>query len=262
MAYTRQTWTDDLTLVDAAHMSHIEDGIFNADAAAATAQAGLPPAVVNGQWLKGVGGAMQWQPIAVGDLAFAGQPNGVATLDGTGQVPSAQLRIPTITKIADITLGSAAATIDFTSIAATYAHLRLEWMLRGDTAAASTALYVRFNNDSGANYCTEVLTASVTTAGAQELASQNQIQIGSIAAATAPANWATAGDMDIPLYAGGWMKHVLVRGGYAVGITTTSLQPRWGAAVWASTAAINRITVLAAAGNLVAGSRVTLYGLN
>jgi len=52
----------------------------------------LPPVSVNGRWLKGgSSGAMSWQPIAVGDLSFAGQPSGVATLDASGKVPAAQL---------------------------------------------------------------------------------------------------------------------------------------------------------------------------
>jgi hypothetical protein len=63
MTYAKQTWVDNTTPVDAAHMSHIEDGI-------ATVEGEIPaiPAVVNGQWLKGVGGAMVWSAITPADV--------------------------------------------------------------------------------------------------------------------------------------------------------------------------------------------------
>lgn len=91
MAYSQQTWTDNVTPVDAAHMTHIEAGIAAVDAAS------LPQPVVNGQWIKGVGGAAVWSPIAVADVAGAqatsqkGAANGYASLDASGKVPAAQL---------------------------------------------------------------------------------------------------------------------------------------------------------------------------
>ena len=134
MAYTKQPWVDHTTPADAAHMNHIEDGIFNADGrglpagglagqilsklsstdyaaqwanalttlsgtlaarpAANTVPIGslyfatdngntyrsdgvstwalfsssVPAPVVNGQWVKGVGGAAVWSAIAQADL--------------------------------------------------------------------------------------------------------------------------------------------------------------------------------------------------
>lgn len=69
--YVKQTWTDSVTPVDGSHMSHIEDGVFNADANATTALARVQvPAVVNGQWLKGVGGAAVWSTITPADVGL------------------------------------------------------------------------------------------------------------------------------------------------------------------------------------------------
>jgi len=106
--YSKQTWVDNTTPVDASHMSHMEDGIANADAsltylgdyAAGTynngdvvvaadgfsyvcvkdgttsapvafpgSNGGIPLPVVNGQWIKGVGGAAVWAAIAPSDIA-------------------------------------------------------------------------------------------------------------------------------------------------------------------------------------------------
>lgn len=59
--YVKQPWVDNTTPVDATHMLHVEDGIFAADANATTALAqSLPQPVVNGKWIKGVGGVAVW----------------------------------------------------------------------------------------------------------------------------------------------------------------------------------------------------------
>jgi hypothetical protein len=64
MTYVQQTWTPNVTPVDAAHMNHIEAGI-----AAVEAEIPSIPAVVNGQWIKGVGGAAVWSAITPADVA-------------------------------------------------------------------------------------------------------------------------------------------------------------------------------------------------
>lgn len=88
MTYSKQTWTPNVTPVDAAHMQHIEDGI-------AAVEAEIPPplpAVVNGQWIKGVGGAAVWSPITVADVSGAeatankGANSGYAGLDASGSL--------------------------------------------------------------------------------------------------------------------------------------------------------------------------------
>ena len=48
MAYTKQTWTDNVTPVDKAHMDHIEDGLVTADANATTAVTGKQNAISYG----------------------------------------------------------------------------------------------------------------------------------------------------------------------------------------------------------------------
>jgi hypothetical protein len=78
-------------------MKHIEDGLVALDLVSA------PPAV-DGQWLKGVGGAAVWAGITQADVqgltaALAAkqatsekaQVNGYPSLDATGKVPAAQL---------------------------------------------------------------------------------------------------------------------------------------------------------------------------
>ena len=57
----------------------------------------LPTPIVNGQWIKGQGGAAVWSPITAADVSGAeaqankAQANGYASLDSGGKVPAAQL---------------------------------------------------------------------------------------------------------------------------------------------------------------------------
>lgn len=66
MTYTKTTWVASNTPVTAANMNHIEDGIVALDVAPKV------PTVVDGQWLKGVGGAAVWSAIAAADVLPAG----------------------------------------------------------------------------------------------------------------------------------------------------------------------------------------------
>jgi hypothetical protein len=117
------TYVDGTTPLDAAHMNALQQKVEKAaangypslDAAGKVPVAQLPGAgtlpspVVNGQWIKGVGGAAVWQPIAAADLPV-GVANGVAGLDAGGQVPLAQLHAVGSSPSASIT----AANTDIT----------------------------------------------------------------------------------------------------------------------------------------------------
>jgi hypothetical protein len=100
--YNPTDWVDNVTPVNEANMDHLEGGV-DANAAAIDAVdarvvvlEGRPvtPAVVNGSWIKGVGGAMVWSTIQAADVGGLtalldakvddtekGAANGVATLD-------------------------------------------------------------------------------------------------------------------------------------------------------------------------------------
>src|SRR5215471_11924980 len=95
MAYTRTNWVDGTTPVNASDLNNIETELVLLD--------GLPriPAVVNGQWLKGVGGVPVWSAIAAGDIpdisgtyqskAEKALANGYPSLDSGGKIPVGQV---------------------------------------------------------------------------------------------------------------------------------------------------------------------------
>jgi len=100
MPYTKVNWADGVTPENAANLGRMDQGIADAHALVPSAI----PAVVNGQWLKGSGGAMVWSAIAQSDVtglstaltakedkANKGVANGYAPLDATTKVPAANL---------------------------------------------------------------------------------------------------------------------------------------------------------------------------
>lgn len=186
---------------------------------------------------------------------------------GTGWIPGDVLTAAEFAKMAgafyDNVLGAPAASFDINPLPTWGSHLMLLAFLRGDTAAVNAYVGVRFNNDSGANYSYDGIKASGSTIAAfPEGTNQTEMAWGMM-----PANTATAGafgalSADVPNFrstAGhkpftsmSTHRETTASGGiflFDVG------------GIWASTAAITRITVFPFAGNFVAGSRLTAYVL-
>lgn len=168
-----------------------------------------------------------------------------------------------IGSISDTTLGSPAATVDITSIVATYAHLLLVVYGRCTTAAAVDYLAVRFNGDTAASYDFQILQGSGASASAAEQFAKTLADVGLMPANTAGANLFGAAVAFIPHYAGSSNNKAVV------GLSTeksgtggSSMVNHFGAAFWRSSAAINRITLLPdSASNFATGTRVTLFGM-
>lgn len=155
--------------------------------------------------------------------------------------------------IATQTLGSAAASITFSSIASTYTDLRLVIV---PTTSSVTNLAMRFNNDTAGNYSATQLGGDGGTA--TSTAGVNLTRI----------NWTYSGATSITIpnlytadifsYAGSTFKTVL----------QSSYQDRNGTgwienivSLWRSTTAINSILIFPTAGTLSIGTTATLYGI-
>lgn len=166
--------------------------------------------------------------------------------------------------LADSTLIGSAASFDFTSIPATFAHLLLVVYARSDTAAVSDSVIARFNGDTGANYDYQTAAAVATAVTAQEVFAATGVTLaGGMPGGTAGANLFGVTDILIPHYANALNNKVAhCRSGWKAGTATTNVQKRDADGYWRSNAAINRVTlVCSSGGNFVAGSRATLYGM-
>jgi hypothetical protein len=162
----------------------------------------------------------------------------------------------TYEKIATTTLGSAAATIEFTSISSAYTDLRIVLVATTDTGGKSPQL--RFNSDSGTNYSMTELTGNGSSAATNQQTNRNQVDLyysGSGTSATIPMMWT----IDIFSYAGSTFKTCL--------ITRSSDQNGSGevmreVSLWRNTAAITTILFrLSTSGNYATGTTATLYGI-
>jgi hypothetical protein len=180
----------------------------------------------------------------------------------TGDVTLASEYRKGIGAISDTTLGGSAANVDIASIVGTYAHLLIFAYARGDTAATNTALGVRLNGDAAANYDYQQLGGVGTGVVSGEQFAQTLMSAGFMPANTAGANLFGAHCIFIPHYAGSTNNKVAVSiSATKTGVTTATMFNYLVGAFWRSNAAINRITLLPAAGNFVAGTRVSLYGM-
>lgn len=176
------------------------------------------------------------------------QPDNVtlnASLSGTMQVKGGATRI----KIAEVVLGSAASSIDFTSIPSGYKFLEL---IGSVSVATDTTPVVRsyFNNDSTVgNYQTQFTNANSSTVAS----SVNTTSLALMTAGTV-----TAGDQiqihqTISNESG--INHI-----YS-GFAAQKVQTNICFGQWSNTTEINRITLTTQSGNnFNAGSRIQLWG--
>jgi hypothetical protein len=137
-------------------------------------------------------------------------------------------------------------------------------VLRSDTVAVNTtSLLIRFNNDSGANYDTQLLLGNAATVTASEtFAATSAAARSSCPPRRPPPGVAAMGTLVIPDYIDtNWNKVGLLTQAHKGGTSTGTIVQYNEAIFWRSSAAINRITLTPGAGAWAANSRVTLWGL-
>ena len=162
----------------------------------------------------------------------------------------------TMTLIETKTLGTAAASIEFTSIPQTFTDLVLLISTRNDNT--NFTLNVYFNTDTtGANYSVRRLTGNGTSAGSETFTGAF-FAYGNSSAATANTFGSSA--LYIPNYTSSSTKSV---SSDSVQENNATLAEQYlSAGLWTGTAAINRILIQpAVAPNFVAGSTNSLYGI-
>jgi hypothetical protein len=155
--------------------------------------------------------------------------------------------------IATTTLGTAAASITFSSIPATYTDLRLVVMCKptGDSTA-----YVQFNSDTGSNYSRVNLRGNGSSAASSQNANQSNgvgIQTSS-ATGTNPVLWT----LDVFSYAGSTYKTTLAS---ASNDQNGSGNLELTVGLWRNTAAITSLKLQTTIDNYDTGTTATLYGI-
>jgi hypothetical protein len=168
----------------------------------------------------------------------------------------------TFSKIASVTVGaSPVATIDFSSIPATYTDLCLKMSLRTNRAGTFDYVTISFNG-SAANFTLITLQGD---GGGGAAASYSRATfgvnfIGRADGATAVANTFANGEIYIPNYAGSQNKSSSTD--IVNEDNTVTAYQNMTAGLWSQTAAINQLTITNGTGNsYVQYSTATLYGI-
>ena len=155
----------------------------------------------------------------------------------------------TYTPIATTTLGSATATVDFTSISSAYTDIIC---VSTATASASAYTYITLNNDSASNYSNTYLSGDGTTAVSGRGSNQNNIIGFYLYSGASPAT----NIFHLMNYSNTTTnKTCLTR------FVDAAYESNARVSLWRSTSAINRITFTRASGNFQTGSTFTLYGI-
>ena len=159
--------------------------------------------------------------------------------------------------IATTTVGSGgAASMDFTSIPATYTDLML--VVSGRATTDNPTLYVYFNNDTtAANYTFRALNGDGASASSS---SATQAWFMRVVPSSATASTFSNGISYIPNYAGSTYKSVGTDSVTENNATTAQLQLNAG--LWSSTAAITSIKLDPYGTDFAEFSSASLYGIS
>lgn len=169
--------------------------------------------------------------------------------------------------ISSVTVGAGgAASIDFTSIPSTYTDLCVKYSLRTNYAASNAdRIKLTFNGSSSAIYSSRDINAAGSgtpgSAARSGLGYFFAFEAGASTAATATSNTFSNSEIYIPNYAGSANKSYSSDG--VTENNATAAEADLQAGLWASTAAINQITIVPYAGTLFNQySTAYLYGIS
>jgi hypothetical protein len=167
----------------------------------------------------------------------------------------------TYTLIQAQTLASAAATITFSSIPATYTDLMLRLSAR--KSGGGDTFKVQFNSDTATNYSNTTLTGNSSAASSTRNTSQVYVRAYGANESTFTANTFGSSEVYIPSYLVSQNKPIGI-----FGVTENNSAAadasfvNASAGLWRNTAAITSIVITdPAAGNFVTGSSFYLYGI-
>jgi hypothetical protein len=156
----------------------------------------------------------------------------------------------TFEAIATQTLGSAAASVTFSSIPGTYTDLVL---VAAAIGTGDLQIYGRVNGDSGSNYSNTFLAGNGTSASSIRQSSVTSFQGDYYLAVSADGGLTTYNFMNYSNTT--TYKTILARSGLGNKGTNAIVN------LWRNTAAINSITLTTSANNFAIGSTFSLYGI-
>jgi hypothetical protein len=203
---------------------------------------------------------------------FAGLTGAVILAPGSGIALSEAGQIITVTNsqpaglsslvLFDQTLGGDAASIDTgaNGIAQTAIGLLVHIVARTTQAVALSTVTMRLNGDSSAVYDrSEYHVTNATVSGSNTLAQTQWVM--QCAGASIQAGSFTTISLVLPGYAGTVAHKAGIGNGMVSDSAAANNLTETRSLRWRNTAAVNQFTLAAGGGNLLAGSRLTIFGL-
>ena len=162
----------------------------------------------------------------------------------------------TYEKIATTTLGSATATVTFSSISGSYTDLVLIGNLGG--SVANNSCKIQFNSDTGTNYSLTEIQGNGTTASSRRISNNAYAYFSYDTAPSTAIEF--VGIFQINNYSNTTTyKTYLSRANGAHAAASPGTSATVG--LWRNTSAINRLDITMSSGNLITGSTFTIYGI-
>ena len=190
----------------------------------------------------------------------AGNANGTSAASSASNSITTSAPLSSYESIATVSVSTAQAEIEFTSIPATYTHLQIRGIARVSRSTTGTYLRLRFNNDSTTAYSYHGLEGNGSTTAIDTGVSQDFIETLRFPGATSSANIFGAIVIDILDYAN-TSKYKTAR--LLGGADQNGSGEVWShSGNWRNTTAISSIKLLeAVTGNFVQYSHFALYGI-
>jgi hypothetical protein len=160
--------------------------------------------------------------------------------------------------IATTTLGTAAASVTFSTISGAYTDLVLV-LQTSSSHSASNAVIMQFNNDTGSNYSLTRIIGDGSSATSDRFSSVTSIDAGFL-----PANNGTGNGTiiaNIMNYSNATTYKTVLGRWESMNAASGSRYTVAEVGLWRNTSAITEIDLKFVTGNLVAGSTFTLYGI-
>jgi hypothetical protein len=158
----------------------------------------------------------------------------------------------TYEKIATTTLGSAQATVTFSTISSAYTDLVVIYVLK--STAGDVYPYIRLNSDTGTNYSFTRMTGTGSATSGRGTNTAVCYMAGNAGATTTNFNY--KGLLHIMNYSNTTTyKTMLLRAG------NPALGTDAGVGLWRNTAAVTTVTIVADSSTFTSGSTFTLYGI-
>lgn len=169
----------------------------------------------------------------------------------------------TYTLISSNVLSSAAASVTFSSIPATYTDLEVRISARGSDASFSIETQMLINSDTSANYSnTRIIGNGATVSSSQASTANlnNFVNLRRTPGSTATSNTFSNTSVYIPNYTSTTTKQISVHD--VMENNTTTAFTGVVAQLYLGTSAISNLQILLGTGNLVSGSSFYLYGIS